>query len=227
MIEHLILCCILRFFTISCMGHSPVPPSEPSAITPTELLRRFSHTLSNKNNYLPVVRGYLDYTLQTSETISPASAQEYFKHYAEKRKLGYNITSPVNKLLAYCQQHQITNLVADLTDARLSRPANQLLDAYFASSDSPQKASTRATYRSVLAHLFHWLETHRQPLGPTSVRTYLRQRQQERSASTIASYFSIIKSLSRWMAIYPEHWPEGFSVDKAELTALLSLRKIL
>ena len=191
------------------------------ALTVWQALSAFTQTLERKNNYVPVVRNYLLFTVAQDLLLNDFSRDRYFEQYSKDRKLGYNISSPVRKFLRFAHQQGIHRVVADEERTRVPPAANDLILGYLSSAKNLRGEKTKQHYTLALNSFFEWLKEEQRSFDLLSVSAYLDYLVEKcRSPSTVNFYLSVIKGLARWVVTHCEQ-REEFSADQ-----LLSLHKI-
>lgn len=102
-------------------------PEGQHALTISDALSAFAQTLPKKNNYVPVVRNYLLFTVAQGLLLNDFSRDCYFVLYAQDRKLGYNISSPIKRFLRFAAETGIHRVVADPPERKVPPAANELI----------------------------------------------------------------------------------------------------
>ena len=82
-------------------------PTGRQALTVSQVLQYFAMTLKKPNNYLRIVRRYLEYCIENRSTIDQVS----FALYTAGQRP--SLISPVRKFVRFADRHQITRVIAD------------------------------------------------------------------------------------------------------------------
>ena len=181
-------------------------PEGQHQLTVSEALSAFAQTLKRKNNYVPVVRNYLLFTVEHELLLNDFSRDRYFFVYSEHRKLDYNISSPVRRFLRFAAEHGIYRVVADPERSRVPPAANELILGYLSSAKNLRGKKTKQTYTQALNTFFTWLEEQQRPFFFPSVSAYVDYLIGEnRSPFTINLYLSVIKQLAKWVVQQRKH----------------------
>lgn len=175
-------------------------PEGQHALTVSDALAAFVQTLTKKNNYVPVVRNYLLFTVVNNLLLNDFSRDRYFAQYAQDRKLGYNISSPIKKFLRFAVEAGIHRVVADPPERKVPPAANELILGYLSSAKNLRGKKTRLTYTNALNAFFNWLQQEGKPFFFPSVSAYVDYLiGEDRSPFTINLYLSVIKQLAKWV----------------------------
>ena len=191
-------------------------------LTVSLALQYFAITLKKPNNYLRIVRRYLEYCIEHRSTIDPVSAALYT---AGQRP---SLISPVRKFVRFASEHQITRVVADPEESPVPPAANELILSYL--SDANLREESKATYTKSLNAFFAFMDTERAGGGlvnfsHTTVRKYLERMKKEKiSPFTVQVRLSAIKGLARW--VVDHHDRLSVSLNREQLDALRGIDRI-
>ena len=186
-------------------------------LTISQALSAFAQTLERKNNYLPVARNYLRFTVEHDLLLNDFSRDRYFFNYSQDRKLGYNISSPVRKFLRFATQAGIQQVVADPPQNKVPPAANELILGYLSSAKNLRGQKTKLKYTNALNVFFRWLEQEQRPFFFPSVSAYVDFLIGEnRSPFTINFYLSVIKQLAKWVVKQRKHGSVELSGEQLE-----------
>jgi site-specific recombinase XerD len=179
---------------------APAAPGLPHAtLTIGEALRYFATSLKKPNNYLRIVRCYLEFCLEKGYGIDPVSISLY-----SAGKKG-NIVSPVRKFGRFARQHHITRVVADGKGVYISPAANELVLGYISEATHLRGDHSKSNYTKALNGFFRYLEREvaagrQASFSGRTVGEYVNWlRKEGKSAFTINFYLSAIKQLAGWV----------------------------
>jgi len=179
---------------------SPAAPGQmKTALTVSEVLRYFATTLKKPNNYLRIVRCYLEFCLEKGYGIDSVSISLY-----SAGKKG-NVVSPVNKFGRFAREHNITRVVADRKGSSISPAANELVLGFISEATHLRGDESKANYTKALNQFFRYLERETAAGRPASfsgrtVGEYVNYlKKEEKSAFTINFYLSTLKQLAGWV----------------------------
>lgn len=196
-------------------------------LTVSQALQYFALSLKKPNNYLRIVRRYLEYCIEHRATIDQVSSSLYT---AGQRP---SLVSPVRKFIRFAAEHRITHVVADPEQSAVPPAANELILGYL--SEVNLLEESKATYTKSLNAFFAWLDAERAGGGlvnfsHTTVRKYLEgMRKQQISPFTIQVRLSAIKGLARWVVDHHDRLPgvdSPTSLDRDQLDALRGIDRI-
>ena len=191
-------------------------------LTVSQALRYFALSLKKPNNYLRIVRRYLEYCIEHHSTIDPVSCSLYT---ALQRP---SMISPVRKFVRFAAEHQITRVVADPERSAVPPAANELILGYL--SEANLREGSKATYTKSLNAFFAFIEEERSGGGlvnfsHTTVRKYLERMKKEKvSPFTVQVRLSAIKGLSRWVTDHHDRLP--VALEREQLDALRGIDRI-
>lgn len=212
-------------------------PTGSQTLTVSQALQYFALTLKKPNNYLRIVRRYLEYCIEHQAAIDQVSSSLYT---AGQRP---SLVSPVRKFIRFAAEHQITRVVLDPEQSKVPPAANELILGYL--SEANLLEESKVTYTKSLNAFFAWLDKERAggalvSFSHTTVRKYLeRMKKQQASPFTIQVRLSAIKGLARWIVDHHDRLPgmqfplEGMpngntmrSLDRDQLDALRGIDRI-
>ena len=196
-------------------------------LTVSQALQYFALTLKKPNNYLRIVRRYLEYCIEHRSTIDPVSSSLYT---AGQRPSGMpsSMVSPVRKFVRFAAEHQIVRVVADPEQSTVPPAANELILGYL--SEANLREESKVTYTKSLNAFFAYLETEQSSGGlanfsHTTVRKYLEgMKKQQVSPFTVQVRLSAIKGLSRW--VVDHHDRLSISLDRDQIDGLRGIDRI-
>ena len=174
-------------------------------LTVSQALKYFALSLKKPNNYLRIVRRYLEYCIAHQSTIDPVS----FSFYTAGQRP--SLVSPVRKFVRFAAEHQITRVVADPQKSPVPPAANSLILAYL--SEANLREESKVTYTKSLNAFFTYMESERAGGGwvnfsHITVRAYLdRMKAEQVSPFTIQVRLSAIKGLARWVVDHHDRLP--------------------
>ena len=192
------------------------PTTGGQTLTVSQALQYFALTLKKPNNYLRIVRRYLEYCIEHRSTIDPVSSSLYTAGHRP------NMISPVRKFVRFAAEHQIVRVVADPEQSTVPPAANELILGYL--SEANLREESKITYTKSLNAFFAYLETEQSSGGlanfsHTTVRKYLEgMKKQQISPFTVQVRLSAIKGLSRW--VVDHHDRLSISLDRDQLERL-------
>jgi site-specific recombinase XerD len=179
---------------------SPATPGRAHAsLTVGEVLRYFATTLRKPNNYLRIVRCYLEFCLEKGYGIDQVSISLY-----SKGKKG-NIASPVKKFGRFAREHHITRVVADRKGVYISPAANELVLGFIGEATHLRGDESKSNYTKALNQFFRYLEREttagrQASFSGRTVGEYVNYLKKEgKSAFTVNFYLSTIKQLADWV----------------------------
>ncbi len=191
-------------------------------LTVSQALQYFALSLNKPNNYLRIVRRYLEYCINHQATIDKVSSSLYT---AGQRA---SMISPVRKFVRFAAEHQITRVVADPKQSSVPPAANELILGYL--SEANLMEESKATYTKSLNAFFAYLNTEQSSGGlanfsHTTVRKYLEgMKKQQVSPFTVQVRLSAIKGLARWVVDHHDRLP--VSLDRDQLDGLRGIDRI-
>ena len=191
-------------------------------LTVSQALQYFALSLKKPNNYLRIVRRYLEYCIEHSNSIDPVSSSFYTAGHRP------SMISPVRKFVRFAAEHQIVRVVADPEQSTVPPAANELILGYL--SEANLMEESKATYTKSLNAFFAWLDAERSGGGlvnfsHTTVRKYLEgMKKQQISPFTVQVRLSAIKGLSRW--VVDHHDRLSISLDRDQLDGLRGIDRI-
>ena len=216
------------------MNNLPSPSRRDQALTTSgqtltvsQALQYFALTLKKPNNYLRIVRRYLEYCLEHRATIDQISSSLYTTGQRP------SLVSPVRKFVRFAAEHQITRVIADQQQSAIPPAANELILGYL--SEANLLEESKVTYTKSLNAFFAWLDAERAVGGlvnfsHTTVRKYLEgMKKQQISPFTIQVRLSAIKGLSRWVVDHHDRLPGVASptpLDRDQLDGLRGIDRI-
>ena len=174
-------------------------------LTVSQALKYFALSLKKPNNYLRIVRRYLEYCMEHHSTIDSVSSALYTAGQQP------SMVSPVRKFVRFAAEHQIIRVVADPERDPVPPAANALILAYL--SEASLREESKVTYTKSLNAFFTFMERERAGGGwanfsHTTVRTYLkRMKAAQVSPFTIQVRLSAIKGLARWVVDHHDRLP--------------------
>ena len=196
-------------------------------LTVSQALQYFALSLKRPNNYLRIVRRYLEYCIEHRSTIDPVSSSLYT---AGQRPSGMppsgmppSMISPVRKFVRFAAEHQIVRVVADPEQSTVPPAANELILGYL--SEANLRGESKITYTKSLNAFFAYLDTEQSSGGlanfsHTTVRKYLEgMKKQQISPFTVQVRLSAIKGLSRWVVDHHDRLPVVLDRDQLERLA--------
>ena len=201
-------------------------------LTVSQALQYFALSLKKPNNYLRIVRHYLEYCIEHQATIDPVSSSLYT---AGQRP---SMISPVRKFVRFAAEHKITHVVADPVQSKVPPAANELILGYL--SEANLLEESKSTYTKSLNAFFAWLDKERADgalvtFSHTTVRKYLEgMKKQQVSPFTIQVRLSAIKGLARWVVDHHDRLPgtdtpngkAPSSLDRDQLDGLRGIDRI-
>ena len=201
-------------------------------LTVSQALQYFALSLKKPNNYLRIVRRYLEYCIEHRATIDSVSSSLYTAGQPP------SMISPVRKFVRFAAEHQIMRVVADPEQSTVPPAANELILGYL--SEANLLEESKATYTKSLNAFFAWLDSERSGgalvnFSHTTVRKYLAgMKKQQVSPFTIQVRLSAIKGLSRWVVDHHDRLPGAGghgggapdSLDRDQLDALRGIDRI-
>ncbi len=201
-------------------------------LTVGQALQYFALSLKKPNNYLRIVRRYLEYCIEHRATIDQVSSSLYT---SDQRP---SLVSPVRKFIRFAAEHQITHVVADPEQIKVPPAANELILGYL--SEANLLEESKITYTKSLNAFFLWMDRERAKGSQVSfshntVRKYLDwMRKQQVSPFTIQVRLSAIKGLARWVVDHHDRLPgvagpkgdTSTSLDRDQLDALRGIDQI-
>ena len=151
-------------------------PASGQTLTVSQVLQYFAMTLKKPNNYLRIVRRYLEYCIEHQSTIDQVSSSLYT---AGQRP---SLISPVRKFVRFAAEHQIVRVVADPERDPVPPAANALILGYL--SEANLREESKVTYTKSLNAFFAFMESERAGGGlvnfsHTTVRKYLERMKAE------------------------------------------------
>ena len=201
-------------------------------LTISQALQYFVLTLKKPNNYLRIVRRYLEYCIEHRATIDPVSSSLYTTGQRS------SMISPVRKFVRFAAEHQIVRVVADPEQSSVPPAANELILGYL--SEANLLEESKVTYTKSLNAFFAWLDNERAGgaminFSHTTVRKYLEgMKKQQISPFTIQVRLSAIKGLARWVVDHHDRLPslgahhgdQPVSLDRDQLEGLRGIDRI-
>ncbi|MGB3848440.1 MAG: tyrosine-type recombinase/integrase [Tunicatimonas sp.] len=201
-------------------------------LTVGQALQYFALSLKKPNNYLRIVRRYLEYCIEHRATIDQVSSSLYASGQRP------SLVSPVRKFIRFAAEHQITHVVADPEQIKVPPAANELILGYL--SEANLLEESKITYTKSLNAFFLWMDRERAKGSQVSfshntVRKYLDwMRKQQVSPFTIQVRLSAIKGLARWVVDHHDRLPgvagpkgdTSTSLDRDQLDALRGIDQI-
>ena len=191
-------------------------------LTVSQAQQYFALSLKKPNNYLRIVRRYLEYRIEHQATIDPVSSSLYTTGQRP------SLVSPVRKFVRFAAEHQIVRVVADPEESPVPPAANELILGYL--SEANLREESKATYTKSLNAFFAFMDTERAGGGlvnfsHTTVRKYLERMKKEKvSPFTVQVRLSSIKGLARW--VVDHHDRLSVSLDREQLDALRGIDRI-
>ena len=198
------------------------PTTGGQTLTVSQALQYFALTLKKPNNYLRIVRRYLEYCIEHRYTIDPVSSTLYTAGHRP------NMISPVRKFVRFAAEHKIVRVVADPESSTVPPAANELILGYL--SEANLREESKATYTRSLNAFFAYLAGERQGgalvnFSHTTVRKYLDQLKKDQiSPFTIQVRLSAIKGLARWVVDHYDKLP--VDLDRDQLDGLRGIDRI-
>lgn len=208
---------------LDCPSQGPFMPQKIVKLPVRDILAQFLATLPRANNYPFVIGNYLDYLLEHDLLINEQSANHYFDHYAQTRKLSSTIQSPVRKFVGFAKQQQVQGVLPSPPAPNFPHRYQSLYQGYLASASFPSSSKSQATYRSVLLQLFTWLEGTDNLLNHDSITQYVSYLQEAgRSKGLIRLVVSVIKQLVRFVVLHSD--PDTLGINEQERLTLFSVQ---
>jgi integrase/recombinase XerD len=200
--------------------------------TVSQALQYFALSLKKPNNYLRIVRRYLEYCIEHQTTIDQVSSSLYTTGQRP------SLVSPIRKFIRFAAEHQITRVVADTEQSKVPPAANELVLSFL--SEANLLEESKVTYTKSLNAFFSWLDKERNGgaqvnFSHTTVRHYLAwMKKQQISPFTVQVRLSALKGLARWVVDHHDRLPqvEGHnrttptSLDRDQLDALRGIDQI-
>ena len=196
-------------------------------LTVSQALQYFALSLKRPNNYLRIVRRYLEYCIVHRATIDSVSSSLYTAGHPPSG-MPPSMISPVRKFVRFAAEHQIVRVVADPEQSTVPPAANELILGYL--SEANLREESKVTYTKSLNAFFAYLETEQSSGGlanfsHTTVRKYLEgMKKQQISPFTVQVRLSAIKGLSRW--VVDHHDRLSISLDRDQLNGLRGIDRI-
>jgi len=194
-------------------------------LTVSQALHYFAQTLNKPNNYLRIVRRYLDYCIEKRSLIDTVSSSLYT---AGQRP---SMISPVRKFVHFAKEHQITRVVADPEESKVPPAANELILGYLSKANLLEES--KVTYTKALNAFFAYLETQRKGgalvnFSDATVRKYLSHLKKEHlSPFTIQVRLSAIKGLAQWVVDHHDRLPGASAeLSREQLDGLRDIARI-
>lgn len=159
------------------------------------------------------VKKYLHFVEEKNMLIDEQSAARYFEYYSQDRQLSYNITSPIQKFLAFARQEGIKELESE---SRLTEPFSMLLEGFLNSEQAPGQPTTRAAYARQLKKYLIWVANQDEVVSYQTVSGYLQHLQQTKSLSTSQAFLTAIKKLAQWAVLHSGQVPNGSVSEPVE-----------
>jgi integrase/recombinase XerD len=184
---------------ISASPGPATPGRAHASLAVEEALRYFATTLKKPNNYLRIVRCYLEFCLEKGYGIDPVSISLY-----STGKKG-NIASPVKKFGRFAQEHCITRVVADRKGVYISPAANELILGFISEATHLRGDESKSNYTKALNQFFRYLEREttagrQASFSGRTVGEYVNWlRKEGKSAFTVNFYLSTLKQLAGWV----------------------------
>ena len=191
-------------------------------LTVSQALQYFALSLKKPNNYLRIVRRYLEYCIEHRATIDSVSSSLYTAGHPPSG-MPPSMISPVRKFVRFAAEHQILRVVADPEQSSVPPAANELILGYL--SKANLREESKITYTKSLNAFFAYLETEQSSGGlanfsHTTVRKYLEvMKKQQISPFTVQVRLSAIKGLSRWVVDHHDCLPVVLDRDQLERLA--------
>ncbi len=193
--------------------------SARNKLTISQVLSYFEKSLSKPNNYLRVVRKYLEFCVTENYLIDDIS----FGLYTSGQKP--NMVSPVRKFLKFAKAHQIFQVVADPVKSEIPPAANALVLSYMRDAKNLRGDHSKETYVRVLNLFFRFLEKNEMGFNSQATNLFVEALLKEnKSPFTINLYLSVIKQLADWIVI-SRHRIE-FDFTATQLDGLRDIKSI-
>ena len=172
--------------------HTPSSNSSRN-LTVSQALNYFEKSLARPNNYLRIVRRYLEYCLAESYSIDEIS----FHLYTSGQRP--SLVSPVRKFVRFAREHGITEVLPDPAKKEIPPAANELVLGFIEDAKELNEES-KATYTKALNAFFFFLEEQDLNFSGRSAGLFVsRMKQQQLSPFTINTRLSAIKQLAGWV----------------------------
>ena len=180
------------------------------SLTVSSALSYFEKSLRNPNNYLRIVKGYLEYCIKEGYLVDEVSMGFYT---AGKKS---NLASPVRKFLKFAKAHGIVKVVPDPKKKEIPPAANELVLGFLDDAKNLNEES-KATYAKALNSFFLFIEQQDLNFSGRSVALFVSQmKQQQLSPFTINIRLSAIKQLASWVIRQRHRLPVDFQSDQLE-----------
>ena len=203
-------------------GSASVSIAASQTLTVSQTLQYFALSLKKPNNYLRIVRRYLEHCVAHQSAIDQVSAAVYTAGQKP------SMISPVRKFIRFASEHQITHVIADPTTSSIPPAANRLILSYLNEANLAEES--KITYTRSLNAFFTYLGNERQQgamvnFSQTTVRKYIDQlKRNQISPFTIQVRLSAIKGLARW--VVDHHDRLAIQLDRDQLDALRAIDRI-
>lgn len=173
-------------------GHAPSTNST-SVLTVSQALAYFEKSLAKPNNYLRIVRRYLEYCLKENYLVDEIS----FTLYTSGQRP--SLVSPVRKFVRFAREHGITQVVKDAPKKEIPPAANELVLGFIEDARNLNEES-KITYTRALNSFFFFLQEQELNFSGRSVALFItRMKQQQLSAFTINIRLASIRQLAGWV----------------------------
>lgn len=168
--------------------------SKQRTTTLSTMLKLFRQTLNKPNNYLRIVRRYLNYCLEHGLPISDESMRLHCQGKSP------SMVTPVRKFVKFAKEQGWVFVEADPEEAKSRTAANELVLGFINDQHQLRGDASRHNYISALNQFFDFAERYQMALSARSVDNYLRNLKSQRYAThTLNFYLSVIKQFTRWV----------------------------
>ena len=197
---------------------APLSTNSSRALTVSQALAYFEKSLARPNNYLRIVRRYLEYCLSQGYPIDEMSCNLHTAGHSPSR------ISPVRKFVAFAQAHGIFQIMPDPPKKEIPPAANELVLGFLEDARNLEEES-KITYTRALNSFFFFLQEQELNFSGRSVALFItRMKQQQLSAFTINIRLSAIKQLASWV-ISSRH-RLSIELDTLQLDALRDINSV-
>lgn len=165
-----------------------------ATLTISQVLGYFEHTLKKPNNYLRIVRRYLEFCVEQQYFIDPISMALYTSGQRP------SLVSPVRRFIKFAAGHHINKVKADTNDKKRPPANSPYILAFLHDSKTLRGEQSKESYLKALNTFFYYLDDNELSFNGNVVNEFIMELKKEaKSAFTINLYLSAIKQFTKWL----------------------------